>query len=203
MHGGWVRLFALALACGLAQTAHAVSVQYQVSHVAGATWEYGYVLENTSLFDGVEEFSIFFAPGLYQNLALPAAPTDWSPLVAQPDLSVPDDGFYDALALVAGIPLGGSLGGFSVRFDYLGVGTPGPQPFQILDPMSFEVLDSGTTTVVPVPPALGLMAASLVGVFGFGFRGRARRCHHPTNETATWHGAGGSDSRTSTSQSRA
>jgi MYXO-CTERM domain-containing protein len=51
--------------------------------------------------------------------------------------------------------MGGGVSGFAVTFDWLGTGEPGAQPFDIVDPDTFEPIYSGTT--VP-EPAAGLMA---------------------------------------------
>jgi hypothetical protein len=120
---------------------HATSVSFDVTHIAGNTWEDTYTVANDMLAVDIEELTVFFDVGLFENLSMPAAPADWDPLVIQSDPGLPDDGFYDALALVAGIAPGDSLGGFSVRFDFLGGGTLGSQPFDIVDPFTFAALD--------------------------------------------------------------
>ncbi len=68
-----------------------------------------------------------------------------------------------SMALADGIALGDALGGFSVTFDYLGAGTPGSQLFSIVNPNSFDELDSGATkrSSVPQPGTLPLMLAGL------------------------------------------
>jgi hypothetical protein len=106
---------------------YATSVTYDVQNLGGTTWEYTYTVANDTLGVDIEEFTIWFELGLYENLVATATPADWDPLAIDPDPGIPDDGFYDALALVAGITPGGSLGGFSVSFDFLGAGTPGSQ----------------------------------------------------------------------------
>ena len=132
----------------------------------GNTWEYSYSVNNDTLASDIEEFSIYFDLGLYENLALATAPANWDPLALDPDLSIPDDGLYDALALVSGIAPGDMLSGFFVRFDYLGSGIPGSQFFEIVDPNTFAVLDSGNTmsASVPEPETIWLMGVGLVGI---------------------------------------
>src|SRR5690606_36000186 len=109
------------------------------------------------------EFTIQFQLGSSANLLVAESPAGWDSLVVQPDAGLPDDGFFDALALGAGIVSGAGLGGFAVSFDYLGAGTPGPQAFDIVDPGTFATLASGTTTAtaVPAPPAGWLLATAL------------------------------------------
>jgi len=134
----------------------ATTVSYTVNNLGGTNWEYNYSVSNDTLTTDIEEFTVFFDVALYQNLALVAAPSGWDPLVIQPDLSLPDDGFYDALALSGGITPTNSLGGFRLSFDYLGTGTPGSQAFDIVDPVTFAMLDSGFTQAAAVPvPAAG------------------------------------------------
>jgi len=153
----------------LQQTANATLISYEVTNLTGNSWEYTYTVGNDTLDLDIEEFSVFFDRGLFANLVVGATPTDWDPIVLQPDPTLPDDGLYDALALSAGITPGALLGGFSLRFDFLGVGTPGPQFFEILDIATFDVLDSGFTAravSVPEPRTLGLMALGLLVLIG-------------------------------------
>jgi len=152
----------------------ATTINYNLTNIAGNTWEYTYTVSNDTLGIAIEEFTTFFAVGDYQNLVATATPVDWDPLVIQPDPGLSDDGFYDALDLTAvGIAVGDSLGGFSVQFDFLGTGTPGNQHFVIIDPITFDVLDSGFTQVsaVPVPAALWLFGSGILALLGF-VRGR-------------------------------
>lgn len=167
---------ALAALFSLSTSAGATVVVYEVDNVGGSTFEYRYVVENDGTED-VEEISIYFDVGLFENLRMASAPVGWDPLVLQPDPLLMDDGIYDALALVPGIPPGGVLGGFSVWADFLGTGVPGSQRFEILDPVSFDVLDSGFTRLaaVDVPEPASLWTASfglLAMMFAVGRRER-------------------------------
>ena len=56
----------------------------------------------------------------------------------------------------------------SVQFDYLGTNTPGTQFFDIFDPFTFAILDSGVTQLadVPEPNMLLLLMTGLAGLFG-------------------------------------
>lgn len=158
-------LLAALLWCGSSAVAHAVLIEYSVTGLGGSSYQYDYSVINDDL-PVVEEFTIFFDVGLYESLSSPAAPATWDPLVIQPDPGLPDDGFYDALALGAPIGLGETLGGFSVVFDWLGAGTPGEQSFDIVDPFTFATLASGVTTPassssVPTPGAFVLMLVAL------------------------------------------
>ncbi len=157
-------------------SSYATTLTYDVTNISGNTWEYTYTVSNDMLGVDIKEFTVFFDANLYENLVATSTPTDWDPLVIQPDTVLPDDGFYDALALVAGIAPGNSSGGFGVRFDYLGAGTPGAQVFDVVDPFTFEVLDSGLTqaSVVPAPAAIWLFGSGLLGLVGIGTKQKYR-----------------------------
>jgi|GEM_PF-1333741 len=150
-------------ACTLAQ---ATTVSYSVANIAGNAWQYTYTVTNDTLTSDIEEFSIFFDVSLTANLALTSSPAQWSPLVFQPDPGIPDDGLFDALALVSGISHGASQGGFQVQFDFLGSGVPGAQTFAVIDPNTFAQLDTGLTQIVPLPAAIWMFAASLLLLTG-------------------------------------
>lgn len=140
----------------------------------GNSWEANYTVVNNTLSSAIEEFTIFFDVDLYGNISILSTPTDWDPLIIQPDTSIPDDGFYDALALSSGIATDESLGGFQLSFDWFGSGDPGPQLYQIIHPLTFSTLDSGVTnyqvTSVPEPFSLTLLVTGLLGISIFRIR---------------------------------
>lgn len=156
---------AIVLLCG---NVSATTINYDATNISGNTWEYSYSVSNDTLASDIEEFSIYFDLRLYENLTSATAPANWDPLALDPDPSIPDDGLYDALALVSGIAPGDMLSGFSVQFDYLGSGSPGSQFFELLDPITFSILDSGFTmsaaSPVPEPESIWLMGVGLVGM---------------------------------------
>lgn len=161
----------LALSLGILGSAQATQINYSAEPIAGSDFRYHYTVTNDSLGLNIDEFTIYFDRNLYNNLVVEASPTDWDPLMVQPDLGIPSDGFFDTLALVAGIAPGDSLGGFTVSFSYLGQGTPGSQPFEILD-ANFTAVDSGVTALppnnsnsVPEPHGLALLAAGMAGLW--------------------------------------
>lgn len=149
-------------------SSYATTIIYGVTNITGNTWEYTYNVANDTLGIDIEEFTIFFDAALYENLSVTSAPTDWDPLAIQPDPALPDDGFYDALALVVGIAPGDSLGGFGVQFDFLGTGAPGSQFFEVIDPFTFATLDSGFTQAIPLPAAIWLFGSGMLGIFSLG-----------------------------------
>jgi hypothetical protein len=174
------RASAIAAALLLSATARAGVIEYDVTNLSGSTWRYDYTVTNDELAGGLFEFTIWFALDLYESLSTPLAPLEWDPLAIQPDPALPDDGFFDALALGSGLALNATLGGFSVTFDWLGTGTPGSQAFDFVAPFTFDVLESGVTSrranPTPVPePAIALLFAA--GFAAVTFAARRRRVH--------------------------
>jgi hypothetical protein len=159
-------LLLLCLTVGGAQPAYATQIVYDATNLGGNTWEYVYTVHNDTLASAIDELTIFFDLLLYENLAVAAAPAGWDAIAVQPDPGLPDAGFYDALALGGGIGAGEILTGFSVRFDFLGAGAPAGQAFAIVDPVSFAVVESGTTQQaaagVPEPGTIAVLGVGLL-----------------------------------------
>lgn len=128
---------------------------------SGDRWLYEYWLDEFP-FDAGWGFSVFFDPALYAGLetAAPGPGPDWDPLAIEPDPGLGAFGVYDAEALVDAPTV---TAVFRVRFEWLGLGPPGQQPFEVRDP-SLAVFESGMT-VVPEPaaawPGAGAIAALL------------------------------------------
>jgi hypothetical protein len=147
--------------------ASAAVITYELTPEAGNRWTYQYTVSAAASDPAIEEFTIFFDPALYANLLRVLAPSGWDALVIEPDPGLPADGFFDALALVAGIAPGSSLGGFAVSFDFLGNGRPGVQGFDIVDPVTFGTISSGITELeraidLPEPGTAWLLAVPLL-----------------------------------------
>jgi hypothetical protein len=163
---------ALALGCGMLMSAASAAITYRLTPLGGNAYAYSYTIGNDTGMP-VDELTLYFDRLLYANLHLDAAPAGWDPLLLQPDLALPADGFLDLLTLGPPLPHGGSLDGLSVSFSYLGQGQPGAQPFDVVDPETFAVLFAGRTVGmqaphdIPAPAPLPLLMLGL-GVLAAG-----------------------------------
>lgn len=137
-------------------------IEYSIIDLGGDRWEYTYDVTNISLIPPIEEFTIYFDYGLYDNLVVttPETPPEWGQIVWQVEPVLNDPGGYDALANAGNLAInpGETLSGFSVSFDWLGTGDPGSQFYEIIDPVSFNTMDSGYTVPVPEPATICLFA---------------------------------------------
>jgi len=145
--------------CFICTNAYATEIEYEIIDLGAGCFEYTYGVTNNTLVDPIEEFTIWFDVVLYDNLTL----TTPEPLASQWDeIILKKTGFelpmgYDALSLSGGIPPEQSLSDFSVTFNWLGVGTPGRQYFEIINPTTFQTIHSGYTVLVPEPATLLLL----------------------------------------------
>ena len=153
----------------LSLAAHAGKVDSTYTPLGGNQWSVAFSVTNTGDPAPVSEFTVFFAEGLFANLAVTGSPGTWDSIVIQPDSGIPADGFFDALVLdqVDALDNGESQSGFGMTFDFLGTGTPGALPFDFLD-ANFTVIASGRTTVpgtgggtLPEPATLLLSSLAL------------------------------------------
>jgi hypothetical protein len=161
-----------------ARTAAAAAIEYSATDLADVTpgddlWSYEYFVSGFA-FDADQGFSVYFDPTLYSQLQdPPPSPADWFTLSIQPDTVLPDDGYYEAVALTPGPSL---LGPFTLTVVWLGgPNGPGAQRFTIdsFDADGFYTeLAAGRTTPrgVPEPALVTLLAAG-----GFRCWQRARR----------------------------
>lgn len=158
----------------LAAPAWATTISYTSSHLGGTQWRYDYTLSNGGLTAPIDEFSVFFAPGLYAKLQDASTTPAWDVLIIQPDPAIPGDGYLDALTLAGGVAPGAAAGGFSVIFDYFGAGAPAAQAFTVWDPVSFAEIDTGTTTPLALLPLTSTSWLLLAGLLPLAWRRRRR-----------------------------
>jgi hypothetical protein len=163
-----------ALLGALATASPAALVTTQYMHGSGTRWTVDLAIGND---DGtppaIEAFSIYFDEALFSNLLLLASPAAWDVLVVQPSTAIPAPGFIDALAMdPAQAPgIGAWAAGFRVQFDFLGAGAPGSLPFDVHDPLTFEVITVGASVNLPVtavaePASMVLAAIALAALVG-------------------------------------
>ena len=91
-------------------------ISYTTSNPSGNNWVYQYTVSNPAPSDPLAEFTIWFDQSQYSNLSVISSPATWDSIVIQRDLSIPADGFFDALALGTELGVGATLTGFSVGF---------------------------------------------------------------------------------------
>jgi len=166
-----MRLLSILFFLFISNSTQAATIKYDVNNISGNQWSYEYTVHNDTLSSDIEWFAIYFDYNLYENLQILSTPSNWDPLVFQPDTGLPSDGVYDIFALSTGIAPSSSLSGFILQFDYLGIGTmPGSQAFEIFDP-SFNIIDTGSTSLsvgqqIPEPNIIFLL---LMGMAIIGF----------------------------------
>ena len=168
----FARISACLFALLVAPASHAILIEYEALDLVNTTpgtdlWQYNYYVSDY-VFLTDRGFSIWFDSNGYNNLTLASTSPDWNALAVQPDILLPDAGYYDALAQIDHASLASP---FSVQFTWLGNnGVPGSQRFDIynLSNSSLLVTDSGNTvlrgTVVPLPASLWLLLSGIATV---------------------------------------
>lgn len=155
--------------------AHAITITYEAIDLLDTTtgedlWEYQYTVSDTT-FTADTGFTIYFDLGLYDLLdPFPVSPSsDWWVTTWDPDSNIPDDGAFDALALVDSPTLANT---FTVSFVWLGASCePVNQYFDVYDGITWATLDSGLTissspSTVPEPTTMTLFGAGIACLLG-------------------------------------
>ena len=156
--------------------AHAIFIDYALAPLGGNQYRYDYtVINDGSLGAGMalEACDILFdlADYLESSLSIVSAPAlsiDWDQLLLASGPGVP--ALFDVFALSGGLAVGDSLNGLSVQFEWIG-GAQGPaaQAFEIYDPNSFALVESGLTRdirAVPEPNILWLLGIGALSLLG-------------------------------------
>jgi hypothetical protein len=138
-------------------------IWFEASELIGNRWQYTYEVTNVNILAGITELTINFDAGLYDNLTVETdgvLAATWDEIVWDPIVALGITGGYDVLA--ESFPIGPAMtaSGFSVSFDWLGEGTPDSQFYEIIDPDTFETIDSGWT--VPEPVTLLLLGLGAI-----------------------------------------
>jgi hypothetical protein len=163
----WLPLWAGVLATSLS----AASITSTVTNLNTNLFRYTYTVSNFS-FQINQELDIRFDPTLYTNLANGTAPANFNVVLLQPNSPQGVPGDFTALSTINNPSLNGQ---FSVDVNYLGFGTPGPQPFMInqfnSDGQFVSTLESGFV-VTPEPSTFGLGALGVLAFLGLRKSGR-------------------------------
>lgn len=126
----------------------ATELSYELEDLGSGQWISRYLVTNDTLGESLAQFVIWYEPLLYENLTVVSDPEigyDWYQDTIEPDPVWLYYGAYRALAWADGIADGEYESGFAVMFTYLGVGDPGPQEFDIVDPVEYVSLEAGLT----------------------------------------------------------
>lgn len=161
---GLPRIIAVGLFALFCAAANAGILQFETTALGGDIWRYRYTLQGQAPSGGFDGLTVYFEPTSFGHLTNLAVPVDCDPLLIQPDIGIPADGFLDLLHL--GGLLNGSFGPveFSVDVEFLGNGFPGSQRFELYVSEPFDVVTSSETqqaAAVPEPATFALVATAL------------------------------------------
>lgn len=151
--------FAIIVGVCAINSAQAALITSHFSDHGSNQWTVDLTLTNDNHVAGINEFTVYFSELLFSNLSIISSPQSWDSFVAQPDLFLGSQGFFDTYNPLA-LALGESQTGFTISFTFLGQGTPDALSFDALDD-NFNLISSGSTTNaatrVPEPSVFLLM----------------------------------------------
>lgn len=121
-------------------------------------WSYEYTIAGPlGSFEGIN--LLFSSTSYGADLSVISSDASLSPLVTPPILVPATDGLISVTAVD---PLAaGSSAHLSVQFVWLAAGTPGAQPFEVMDDQ-FNVVATGMTSAVPEVSSAALLFAGLI-----------------------------------------
>ena len=126
-----------------------------------------YVYHLNGTFPTFYGFNLIYDSSRYANLdvTVPLLGSDWAQLLIQPDAGAPLDGLLTYTALT---DIADATSTLEVEFDWLGVGMPGSQPYEIFDD-GFNIVSTARTTefganTVPEPATLALVVTALLAL---------------------------------------
>src|SRR5687768_8047338 len=95
----FARVAAAILLIVASSTAAPTVIRYDLLNLQDNRWEYRYAIENSSLLEPLEEFSIYFDLGpdlslLHTDLTVTGMPSDWDGLLLLPDPGLPHAGLF-------------------------------------------------------------------------------------------------------------
>jgi|SoiMethySBSTD1v2_1073268.scaffolds.fasta_scaffold920752_2 hypothetical protein len=128
-------------------------------------YRYEYALHDFLVSADGTGFKVLFDPAHYTSLQAVTPPLglepNWSITSVEPIAGARDGYFYAGARVPYPSP---PLAGFVIDFVWLGVGTPGSQPFEITGDYNRYLVASGTTTPIPEPSNGLLVIAGLLGL---------------------------------------
>ena len=145
------------------------------TRLTGSQWSADFVVTGDGAPSVISDFTCIFPKLPLQRSRSGASPAGWDSLIVQPDTALHSPGFFDSLALGAGIGTGASVGGFdAVKFSFLGGGSSAPAalrhqrcefPRRLLGPD-----DVTAVAAVPEPETVGSSSSGWVLLQAVGMR---------------------------------